>query len=146
MGDGGMGGGGGCVPATCDDLADADRAACGVSPDGCGGMVECGTCDGVLYCQTEDDGISRCNAPVSTCTPKTHDEACADIGGKTVCGSVSDGCESTIDCGATCEIGVVCGSGGTGPNGVPIFGELPTCSPTTCEAEGVVCGSICDVC
>jgi hypothetical protein len=38
--------GSGCVPATCAGQA----GACGVVPDGCGGLMDCGLCDGGQQC------------------------------------------------------------------------------------------------
>jgi hypothetical protein len=34
--------GGNCVPLTCGEQS----GACGVVPDGCGGLLDCGLCDG----------------------------------------------------------------------------------------------------
>jgi len=34
--------GSGCIPATCE----GQRGTCGVVPDGCGGLLDCGSCDG----------------------------------------------------------------------------------------------------
>jgi hypothetical protein len=41
---------GGCIPSTC-ELAERE---CGLLPDGCGGVVDCGTCEGGCGCN--DDG------------------------------------------------------------------------------------------
>ncbi|WP_224369136.1 Kelch repeat-containing protein [Hyalangium versicolor] len=38
--------GGGCVPATCAEQS----GACGVVPDGCGGLLDCGACDAGIQC------------------------------------------------------------------------------------------------
>jgi len=53
------------------------------------------------------------------------------------CGSVSNGCGGTLNCG-TCTSPQTCGGGGT-PN-------VCGCTPTTCAAQGKNCGSISNGC
>ena len=65
------------------------------------------------------------------CTPTT----CAAQGKN--CGSISDGCGGTLDCG-TCTAPQICG--GSTPN------VCGACMPTTCAAQGKNCGSISDGC
>lgn len=102
-----------CTPRTCS----AAGATCGSAPDGCGGVLECGTCDGGQTCSTSN----------VCCTPTT----CADAGAQ--CGPVSDGCGHTLDCG-TCGGGLSC------------VANACVCAPTTCAAQGVACGQLSDGC
>jgi hypothetical protein len=45
----------GCVPLTCF----SQNRMCGQTPDGCGGLLDCGTCHGNQVCQQQEDGF-RC--------------------------------------------------------------------------------------
>lgn len=56
------------------------------------------------------------------------------------CGTLSDACGGTLDCG-TCAAPETCGG-----EGVPNECGTGTCTPTTCAAEGASCGSISDGC
>lgn len=115
-----------CTPATCQSLS----ATCGQAGDGCGGVLECGSCPQGQTCGGAGTA-NACGTPQSTCKPTT----CA-AQGKT-CGTIPDGCGATIDCGA-CGKGQVCTSDRT-------CGPAP-CTPTTCAAQGKDCGSIADGC
>ncbi len=107
-GDGGMM----CTPRTC-AMAGAD---CGPVADGCGGIVQCGTCMGQDSCG--GGGMpSRCGHP--SCTPRT----CAQAGAN--CGPVADGCGGFLSCGTCVRGGETCGGGGT---------------PSVC---GMVCTGLC---
>ena len=98
------GSGSGCGLITCQSAG----AQCGPIGDGCGGIIQCGSCptgqtcggSGVEFqCGTEEGSGS--------CTPRTCAEAGAD------CGIVSDGCGGvTANCG-TCGSGTTCGGGGS---------------------------------
>ena len=68
------------------------------------------------------------------CTPTT----CVAQGKN--CGALSDGCNSTLQCG-TCSGQETCGGGGT----ANVCG-VGTCTPNTCAAQGKNCGSIGDGC
>ena len=74
-------GGAECVPGTCADVG----AACGLVPDGCGAVVECGDCPDGELCG--GGGANVCGP--TSCTPVT----CAGQ-----CGPVSDGCGAVLDC------------------------------------------------
>jgi hypothetical protein len=50
-----------------------------------------------------------------------------------MCGSISDGCGGTLDCGS-------CGAGLTCQNNACL------CTPTTCAAQGTNCGTISNGC
>lgn len=84
---------GGCVAWTCAKLG----AGCGQAPDGCGGVLECGTCPAGQFCGGK--GPNVCGT--DPCVNKT----CAE--GNASCGYASNGCGSVIDCG-TCKDGEVC--------------------------------------
>jgi hypothetical protein len=73
------------------------------------------------------------DTPVSTCTPTT----CAAHGFN--CGSIADGCGSSLNCG-TCLSPLSCGGGGT-PN---VCGSA--CTPRTCPELGFECGPQSDGC
>lgn len=96
----------GCGLVTCS----SQNATCGPIGDGCGGVIDCGTCTapdtcgggGTLF--TCGSGGSN-----SSCTPRTCQQAGAQ------CGVVADGCGGlTPNCGS-CGTGETCGGGGT-PN------------------------------
>jgi hypothetical protein len=103
--------GGGCVPNVCDFPIDgacectpvtcAQKGVnCGDINDGCGNLVNCGTCPSPLVCGGGGTpGVCGCTG---TCTPKT----CADVGAN--CGTVDDGCGTPLDCG-TCPAPQTCG-------------------------------------
>ncbi|MBN8470769.1 hypothetical protein JYJ95_30045 [Corallococcus exiguus] len=104
----------GCAPATCSQA----MVACGRTPDGCGGFIDCGDC------QAGTCNNGRCVAPpvpaepkkdptgpISTCTPgcKPNESCvddrcvcqratCATLGLK--CGTADDGCGGVLQCGA----------------------------------------------
>lgn len=65
------------------------------------------------------------------CAPTT----CAAEGKN--CGSIADGCGSTLACG-TCSTPATCGGGGVA--------NVCGCTPTTCAAAGKNCGGIADGC
>jgi hypothetical protein len=104
-----------CSAASCSDLG----KNCGSVPDGCGGMLSCGTCAVGYTCTVSN---------VCACVPST----CAAQGKN--CGTISDGCGGTLSCG-TCSSGYSCSTS-----------NVCACVPTTCAAQGKNCGSIPDGC
>ncbi|MDP1826998.1 MAG: hypothetical protein Q8L48_27235 [Archangium sp.] len=115
----------GCTRTSC---AFAGRN-CGSISDGCGGMLDCGTCPSPQIC----GGRGQANICAQPCTPTT----CA-AQGKT-CGTISNGCGGTLACGA-CTLPATCGGGGT-PNTCGTG-----CTPTTCSALGKDCGTVANGC
>ncbi|HEX8433746.1 tryptophan synthase alpha chain [Archangium sp.] len=116
-----------CQPLTCAGLG----LDCGVTIDGCGGVLRCGTCSEGEVCG--GSGVPNvCGPP--TCLPGT----CESLGRN--CGTVWDGCGGTLECGL-CEAPETCGGGGV-PN---VCGRAP-CTPTTCTALGKDCGTVPDGC
>lgn len=125
VGDGGPHGDGAgpCKPETCATL----KFECGKSPDGCGGVMDCGVCGADQFCG--GGGPNRCGK--TPCNPKT----CQDLGND--CGSPSDQCENLLSCGV-CTPPKTCGGGGVA--------NVCGCQPATCTSLGKSCGSVPDGC
>lgn len=139
----------GCVPETSEELCDEYGVECGYLED----VVDsCGEEHDEILCGEEEEVCGEhetCGGGdqegVCGCTPETDDELCEDHGIE--CGpleDVTDSCgeERLVDsCGQESE---VCGPhetcGGGEEDGVC------GCTPTTCEAEGILCGEISDDC
>ncbi len=137
-----MGGGNSvsCSGLTCARLG----YTCGITGDGCGGMLDCGTCVGPETCGGGGK-FSVCGGS-GPCTPKT----CSDLGA--TCGPQGDGCGNLLQCGS-CTAPDICGGGGTpstcGGNGAPHpDGGLDggPCVPITCASLGFSCGPAGDGC
>jgi hypothetical protein len=100
-----------CAPGTC------NGSRCGPVQQACtNDMVNCGGCPAGQICSQSICGTS--------CTP-------IDCGTQGVsCGSVSDGCGNTLDCG-TC----------VGTRSACISGSCQ-CTPATCASVGATCGTV----
>lgn len=116
-----------CTPKTCNNVGAAPYT-CGQWGDGCGGMLNCGTCSVAGETCGGSGTPGMCGAP--KCVPKT----CAMLGN--VCGTFSDGCSGTLNC--TCPAG----SGDTCVSGQCVA----PCTPLTCNQLGYSCGSWSDGC
>jgi hypothetical protein len=102
-----------CNPATCASLG----YSCESWPDGCGAVINCGTCNGNCL-----------NGQCQACTPAT----CLSLGKN--CNTWANGtCSGTLNCG-TCTSPQTCNSTGQCVSS--------TCVPTTCAASGYVCGPL----
>jgi len=112
----------GCTPATCAQL----NVFCAEVGDGCGGLLDCGSCKPGGTCPVQP---GEC----PTCVPKT----CASAGSN--CGAQEDGCGGEIDCG-TCDPCVPCQAG------VCAGVLVSMCAPTTCADLGLECGAATDGC
>jgi len=112
-----------CAAKTCSQLG----AECGTAPNGCGGILDCGSCGTGLFCG--GNGPNRCGA--NPCTPTS----CSALG--LSCDVHSDGCGATLSCGE-CTAPETCGGGGSP--------WVCGCSPTSCAAQKAECGSIPDGC
>jgi hypothetical protein len=90
-------------PGTCKPLTCAKQGfTCGAAGDGCGGVIQCGTC-------TPPDTCGGGGTP-SQCGTGCVPETCAKLG--VHCGPAGDGCGGIIQCG-TCTPPDSCGGGGT---------------------------------
>jgi hypothetical protein len=89
---------GGCGLQTCQSAG----AVCGVVGDGCGSLLNCGSCPTNQGCV-----MGKCVMGMGMCTPKT----CADQGFN--CGLAGDGCGNPNNCGP-CVAPQICGGGGKG--------------------------------
>jgi hypothetical protein len=92
-----------CTPTTCT----AQGIQCGPASDGCGNLLQCGSCSGGQTCG--GGGAGKCGTS-SSCTPET----CASQGIQ--CGQAGDGCGNVIDCG-NCPTGQICGLNAPGKCG-----------------------------
>ena len=124
----------GCVPQTCA----SQGYTCGTNSDGCGGTLQCGTCD-AGFCG--GGGFSVCGGEVDAegCPAKT----CAEQGIN--CGAAGDGCGNTLSCG-TCTFPEFCGGGGFGKCGGMLVQQPDACVPRTCAEQGFNCGPTGDGC
>ncbi|HEY8041274.1 MAG TPA: hypothetical protein VIF15_15815, partial [Polyangiaceae bacterium] len=139
--DGGGDGNGGCVPKTCKDLG----FDCGPQGDGCGNVIQCGTCTLPQFCG--GGGPSKCGGNTTVgpdgstiCTALTSCPAGQN------CGFAGDGCGGVINCagdGGGCVSPQYCGGGGFnqcgGSNGLQPDGAIP-CNPLTACTGGQNCG------
>ncbi len=116
-----------CMPKTCAEVG----VQCGPAGDGCGNVIQCGTCPAGKTCGGGGTP-SVCGAP--QCTPET----CAEQ--NIHCGPAGDGCGNGIECGA-CPSGQTCGGGG-----MPGVCGTQTCTKQTCAGLGVACGPAGDGC
>src|SRR5882724_4345778 len=87
----------------------SENATCGPIGDGCGGVIDCGSCTAPATCGGGGTPFT-CGGDGTggggTCTPRT----CAATSAE--CGVVADGCGGlTASCG-TCPAGQTCGGGG----------------------------------
>jgi hypothetical protein len=115
-----------CTAKTCEDLG----ATCGYRADGCGKLLNCGTCGAPDTCGgggTPDQCGHSC--PLTTCGAEGAN-----------CGVIADGCGGALDCG-DCTAPAICGGGGT----ANVCGT-PACTPRSCASVGATCGPISDGC
>jgi hypothetical protein len=133
---------GGCGLNTCQSMG----ATCGPIGDGCGGVINCGTCMGHETCGGGGTPF-QCGG-MAGCIPLT----CTALG--LGCGMAGDGCGGTINCDPAggCPGGQTCGGAGvngqcgtkTTSSGVDMAGGL--CVPKTCAQLNANCGQIGDGC
>jgi hypothetical protein len=95
-----------CTPRSCT----ASGYDCGSNGDGCGQVIECGTCTAPEFCGA--GGFSECGGGNGLgpdggplCTPKT----CVDL--RLNCGPAADGCGGVLQCGI-CQYPDACGGAG----------------------------------
>ncbi|MDB4938145.1 MAG: Tryptophan synthase alpha chain [Labilithrix sp.] len=131
----------GCVPKTCTDLG----VQCGLAGDGCGGTLTCGTCPSGEQC-----GVTGKPSQCVAATPASADggacikKTCADyLLENKDCGTQSDGCGGTVDCGVCTGASEFCGGGG--PSKCAVSGG-GVCTPKTCADFTGKCGPQQDGC
>jgi hypothetical protein len=132
-----------CMPKSCA----AQGYTCGPNSDGCGSMLDCGTCTAPQYCGGA--GYSKCggnsvaaDSGGNVCVPTT----CAALGYN--CGAAADGCGHALNCG-NCSAPQFCGGAGfdkCGGNSQAMDSGGNLCVPTTCAALGYNCGPADDGC
>lgn len=131
-----------CVPLTCEEAA----ATCGTLDNLCGGVIDCGGCSNNTWGDPDVCTDNRCqcvpatceSAPVRTvCGPTTGrvEAECSILGAS--CGTILDGCGSTLQCGS-------CTSNSSYASICDDYSCK--CVPTSCAAEGRTCGTISDRC
>lgn len=121
-----------CKPLTCATAG----ANCGPIGDGCGNVIQCGTCTDGEVCGGGGKA-STCGKP--PCTKKT----CAELGAN--CGAIGDGCGGLIASCGTCDAGI-CGGGGPSKCGAGGAGDGGACVPTKTACAAGDCGPIADGC
>jgi hypothetical protein len=123
---------GSCVPPTTSCTPKTTCPAgqdCGFAPDGCGGLVACGTCPTGESCGVGNPPVANKCGKI-TCTPATTCPTGQE------CGFASDGCSGSINCGM-CPSGQTCNNGKCGST---------TCTPQTCDDQMIECGKAGDGC
>ena len=139
-GTGGSGGGGTSDGGPIDTFTCANPLTCarqgfncGPAGDGCGALLDCGTCTAPESCGAMEPGVCGLGVAVlpdggTTCVAKT----CATQGFN--CGPAGDGCGRSLNCG-TCSGLDSCGGGGASG----VCGR-PACTPKTCAQLDAGCG------
>jgi hypothetical protein len=124
-----------CTPKTCHDLG----FTCGKNGDGCGNVLDCGSCPLPAYCG--GGGYSICGGDIGSggCVPKT----CSDLAYD--CGAAGDGCGGALNCGS-CTPPAFCGGGGFDKCGASQADGATSCTPATCQTLGYTCGAAGDGC
>ncbi len=120
-----------CAPKSPTEICTAAKAAsgveCGYISNGCGGIVDCGTCPAGKGC-----GIY---GVANRCEPILFPDECIVLGKN--CGKLQSACGGQVDCG-TCPSGQVCNANG-------VCG--PPCQPKTCaDFVPAECGVFNDGC
>jgi hypothetical protein len=148
------------APADRRDGAVADEGtplpddARGASPDGCGGLLDCGSCQDALPDARADggapeDGAAGEPADVGVCVPAT----CASY--PAACGYVSDGCAGWIFCWTCQDAGPVDGAVPDTDNDGPAVVDAASrdgaavtdaCTPLPCALRPGACGAVLDGC
>jgi hypothetical protein len=109
-----------------------------MASDGCGGVLDCGTCPAGQICGGGCVGAKPNVCGSNGCCPKT----CQELGFN--CGMAGDGCSGVINCG-TCPAGGPCGPQVCGYNQPNVCGGAQCC-PKTCAEQGFDCGLASDGC
>lgn len=120
-----------CTPKTCTELG----TTCGPVADGCGGIVECGTCGEFQACGLFEPSV--CGDVTKICTVTPPD--CSGV----ECGLIGDGCSGSVDCGS-CDNGEICGLNTPFQCDAPPPPDPEECPAkiVSCAAVGATCGKI----
>jgi hypothetical protein len=137
-----------CSPAPTCDPVDPETACedkCGIVSNGCGAEVNGGIIDCSELPDHECESGTTCGGggvpnecAQGTCEPLAPAEACGDR----ECGSTTDGCDGSTDCG-TCAPGALCVDGFCDPLCEPIP-RLQACLDKDCGQAGDGCGGTYD--
>jgi hypothetical protein len=128
--DAGLDSGGACVPQGCREFG----YNCGMADNGCGGEpLDCGMCKGEF--ETCGGGGKK---NVCGCTAATCESLSSERGAK-VCGTISDGCGGTLECGDSCVAPEACG-GGAAANQCGCQPDLAACGAKECGTAQDGCG------
>jgi hypothetical protein len=127
--------GGTCVAKTCQ----SQNITCGPAGDGCGNEIpNCGNCTPPDTCGGGGTP-GQCGFPeAGTCQPET----CAQQ--NIFCGPAGDGCGGQIASCGTCTPPQTCG--GSGTSGLCGSLDAGACTPVSCAAQGIQCGTASDGC
>ena len=128
--------GGSCAPKSCAQ----QNITCGPAGDGCGnGIPSCGSCQAPQTCG--GGGVpGQCGYPdAGACQPLTCSAQ------NIFCGPAGDGCGNLIPSCGTCAPPQTCGGGGVSGQCGSLDAGL-SCSPTSCQAQGLQCGTASDGC
>jgi hypothetical protein len=104
--------------------------SCGPAGDGCGNLLQCGSCPAGETC----GGGGTPGVCGNSCTPTT----CSAL--HIQCGPAGDGCGGALACG-TCPTGQTCGA-----NGMPGVCGSGSCTGKTCAQQNISCGPAGDGC
>jgi hypothetical protein len=85
----------GCFPLTCAQQG----FGCGVVPDGCGGLLQCGSCTPPLTCGGGGTAFV-CGDDAGSAPPPCKPKSCAEA--DAACGVADDGCGGQLDCSVFC--------------------------------------------
>jgi hypothetical protein len=127
--------GGSCTPKNCVD----QNISCGPAGDGCGNEIpDCGDCTPPQTCG--GGGVpGQCGFPdAGACQPET----CAQQ--NIFCGPAGDGCGNEIATCGVCTPPQTCGGGGTAGQCGTL--DAGTCTPNSCAAQRIQCGTASDGC
>ena len=91
-----------CTPKTCQQLG----INCGPAGDGCGGLLQCGSCTMPQQCGAGGQPGVCAPPDGGSCVPRTCQQQ------NVACGPAGDGCGGLLMCG-TCVAPQTCGGGGT---------------------------------
>jgi len=108
----------------------SEHATCGPIGDGCGGVIECGSCTAPETCGGGGTPFTCGGNGSGSCTPRTCAQTSAE------CGVVADGCGGVTPSCGTCPAGQTCGGGGVpnkcaGPACTGLCLQQMACTPTT---------------